>query len=402
MSVNYDVTEGVNARGDVKGADNRGPLAGYRLIEFVGLGPGPFCAMMLADMGAEVIRIHTKNGKPSLDLLDTRFDVMARGRRSLAINLKQAGALELMLSLIAKADGLIEGFRPGVMERLGLSPEVCCKHNPRLVYGRMTGWGQYGPLAQAAGHDLNYVALSGALHAMGNDPETPPPIPLNLVGDFGGGGMMLAFGMVCALLEAQKSGKGQVIDAAMTDGTALLTAMFRGFKDGGSWKTERHANFLDGAAHYYDNYRCADGKYVSVGAIEPKFYALLREKIGATDPVFDAQDDQTQWPALKAKIAAIFMTRSRDEWCALLEGSDACFAPVLDWDEAVTHPHNQARETFITIDEVIQPAPAPRFSRTPAPTPGPVASVGQHTEDILRDWGIDHAVIAACRSTDAI
>ena len=310
MTVNHDVTEGVNARGDVKGTDNRGPLAGYRLIEFVGLGPGPFCAMMLADMGAEVIRIHTKNGKPSLDLLDTRFDVMARGRRSLAINLKQAGALELMLSLIAKADGLIEVFRPGVMERLGLSPEVCCKHNPRLVYGRMTGWGQYGPLAQAAGHDLNYVALSGALHAMGNDPETPPPIPLNLVGDFGGGGMMLAFGMVCALLEAQKSGKGQVIDAAMTDGTALLTAMFRGFKEGGSWKTERHANFLDGAAHYYDNYRCADGKYVSVGAIEPKFYALLREKIGATDSAFDAQDDQTQWPALK-KRSRLFLRRDR-------------------------------------------------------------------------------------------
>ncbi len=381
---------------------SRGPLAGVRVIEFVGLGPGPFCAMLLADMGAEVIRIHTKNNTPSLNLLDTRFDVMARGRRSLAINLKQQGAVELMLSLIEKADGLIEGYRPGVMERLGLSPEVCLQHNPRLVYGRMTGWGQYGPLAHAAGHDVNYVALSGALHAMGNDPQLPPPIPLNLVGDFGGGGMMLAFGIVCALLETKQSGLGQVIDAAMTDGTALLTAMFRGFKEGGLWKAERYANFLDGAAHYYDNYRCADGKYVSVGAIEPKFYALLREKIGATDPAFDAQHDETQWPALKAKMEAIFLTRTRDEWCALLEGSDACFAPVLDWDEAATHPHNQARQTFIRVDDVTQPAPAPRFSRTPAPTPGSVASAGQHTEEILHDWGIDESVIAACCAASAI
>lgn len=381
---------------------SQGPLAGVRLIEFVGLGPGPFCAMLLADMGAEVIRIHAKNSTPTLNLLDTRFDVMARGRRSLAINLKQAGAVDLMLSLIAKADGLIEGFRPGVMERLGLSPDVCLQHNPRLVYGRMTGWGQYGPLAHAAGHDVNYVALSGALHAMGNDPVTPPPIPLNLVGDFGGGGMMLAFGIVCALLETKQSGQGQVIDAAMTDGTALLTAMFRGFKEGGSWKAERYANFLDGAAHFYDSYRCADGKYVSVGAIEPKFYALLREKIGATDPAFDTQHDETQWPALKAKMAAIFMTRTRDEWCDLLEGSDACFAPVLDWDEAATHPHNQARQTFIRVDDVTQPAPAPRFSRTPAPMPGSVASAGQHTHEILHDWGIDESVIAACRATNAI
>ena len=378
-----------------------GPLAGVRIIEFVGLGPGPFCAMMLSDMGAEVIRLHAKDKSPTFPILNTRFDVMARGRRSLAIDLKKPGAVETVLTLLAQADGLIEGFRPGVMERLGLAPDVCHAHNPALIYGRMTGWGQHGPLSQAAGHDLNYVALSGALHAMGSE-STPPPVPLNLIGDFGGGGLMLAFGIVCALLEAKKTGQGQVIDAAMTDGAALLSAMFYGFKAGGAWKNTRYANFLDGAAHFYDNYRCADGKYVSVGAIEPQFYALLREKIGATDTAFDAQNDNAAWPALKEKTAALFAMKTRDEWCALLEGSDACFAPVLDWEEAIHHPHNHARETFIEIDGVTQPAPAPRFSRTPPALPASVAAAGEHSEAILRDWGIDDATITHLRASGII
>ena len=378
-----------------------GPLAGVRIIEFVGLGPGPFCAMMLSDMGAEVIRLHAKGKAPTFSILNTRFDVMARGRRSLAIDLKKPGAVETVLKLIEQADGLIEGFRPGVMERLGLAPNVCHAHNPKLIYGRMTGWGQHGPLAQAAGHDLNYVALSGALHAMGSE-STPPPVPLSLVGDFGGGGLMLAFGIVCALLEAKNTNKGQVIDAAMTDGAALLSAMFYGFKAGGMWTNARHSNFLDGAAHFYDNYRCADGKYVSVAAIEPQFYALLRQKIGAIDAAFDAQNDSREWPDLKEKTAALFALKTRDEWCTLLEGSDACFAPVLDWDEAIHHPHNQARDTFIEIDGVTQPAPAPRFSRTPPAPPAAVAAVGEHTDAILRDWGIDEATITRLRSSGAL
>ncbi len=378
-----------------------GPLAGLRIIEMVGLGPGPFCAMMLADMGAEVIRVHAKDSKPTFPVLNTRFDVLARGRRSVAIDLKKPGAVEAMLVMIGQADALIEGFRPGVMERLGLSPEVCHANNPKLIYGRMTGWGQCGPLAQAAGHDINYAALSGALHAMGAA-NAPPPVPLNLVADFGGGGMMLAFGIVCALLETRTSGKGQVIDAAMTDGSALLTAMFHGFKAGGLWNNQRQANFLDGAAHYYDNYRCADGKFISIGAIEPQFYALLREITGATDPAFDAQHDMQQWPQLKEKLATLFATKTRDEWCALLEGTDACFAPVLDWDEAIAHPHHRARDTFIDIDGVTQPAPAPRFSRTPPPRPQSVASAGQHTDSVLQDWGVSAECIATLRQSGAI
>ena len=357
--------------------------------------------MMLSDMGAEVIRVHAKDKAPTFPVLNTRFDVMARGRRSLAIDLKKPGAVETVLKLIAQADGLIEGFRPGVMERLGLAPDICHARNPKLIYGRITGWGQYGPLAQAAGHDLNYVALSGALHAMGSD-NAPPPVPLNLVGDFGGGGLMLAFGIVCALLEARNTGKGQVIDAAMTDGAALLSSMFYGFKAGGLWDNARHANFLDGAAHYYGNYRCADGKYVSVGAIEPQFYALLREKIGAIDAAFDAQNDSEEWPALKEKTAALLALKTRDEWCQLLEGSDVCFAPVLDWDEAIKHPHNRARNTFIEIDGVTQPAPAPRFSRTPPAPPASVAAAGENSEAILRDWGIDEATINSLRTGGVI
>ncbi len=374
-----------------------GPLAGIRVVEMVGLGPCPFAAMMLADMGAEVIRIDRKAasgaGNPFPEL-GTKYDVMARGRRSLALDLKQAAGRETALALVAKADILIEGFRPGVMERLGLGPEACHALNPKLVYGRVTGWGQHGPLAQAAGHDINYIALTGMLHAMGRA-DTPPAPPLNLVGDFGGGAMMLAFGVVCAALEARSSGKGQVVDAAMTDGAALLGAMMYGFRACASWTDRREANMLDGGAHFYDTYACADGKFVSIGSIEPQFYALLLKLAGIDDPAFAAQMDSSAWPDLSARLAAVFKSRTRDAWCALLEGTDVCFAPVLDMAEAPRHPHNAARATFADVDGVTQPAPAPRFSRTPAELGEPPASPGQHSAAILADWGWSAAELSA-------
>ncbi|MFZ6722960.1 CaiB/BaiF CoA transferase family protein [Undibacterium sp. Ji49W] len=367
-----------------------GPLTGIRVIEMVGLGPCPFAAMMLADMGAEVIRIDRKmaaGGKNPFPMLGSKYDVMARGRRSLALDLKQDEAKSLVLELAGKADILLEGFRPGVMERLGLGPEPCMQANPRLVYGRITGWGQDGPLAQAAGHDLNYIALSGMLHAMGRA-DTPPVPPLNLVGDFGGGAMMLAFGVVCAALEARNSGKGQVVDAAMVDGSALLGAMIYGFRAFGAWSDQRGANMLDGGAHFYDTYACLDGKYISIASIEPQFYALLLQLAGITDPAFEAQMDSSKWPELKVKCAALFKTRTRQQWCELMEGTDICFAPVLDMAEAPAHPHNQARGNFVDVDGVTQPAPAPRFSRTSPELGLPPATAGQHSVAILRDWGI--------------
>lgn len=361
-----------------------GPLQGMRVIEMVGLGPGPFCSMMLADMGAQVIRIDRPGRRGTTD---ARYDVMARGRRSLVLDLKKPGGVEAVLELLERADVLIEGFRPGVMEKMGLGPDVCLPRRPSLVYGRMTGWGQDGPLASAAGHDLNYIALSGALHAMGRADGSPAP-PLNLVGDFGGGGMLLAFGILAGVYESQRSGQGQVIDAAMTDGSALLGAMFHGMKAAGKWSNRRAANMLDGGAHFYDTYTCADGKYISVGAIEPQFYAELRERCGLNDPAFDRQNDPESWPALKEKLAELFQTRTRDQWCELLEGTDVCFAPVLDWDEAIEHPHNRARETFIEVDGITQPAPAPRFSRTPADKPAPPHAPGRDSAGILADWGL--------------
>jgi alpha-methylacyl-CoA racemase len=381
-----------------------GPLTGIKIIEMVGLGPCPFAAMMLADMGAEVIRIDRKT-RPGADnpfpMLGTKFDVMARGRRSLALDLKHPDAHEVVLQLVEQADILIEGFRPGVMERLGLGPDACLARNPKLVFGRITGWGQSGPLAQAAGHDLNYIALSGMLHAMGRA-DSPPSPPLNLVGDFGGGAMMLAFGVVCAALEAKHSGKGQVIDAAMTDGAALLGAMVYGLRAFGSWHDARAANMLDGGAPFYDTYACRDGKFLSVGAIEPQFYAQLLAITGATDPDFQKQWSQQRWPELKAKFAALFATRSRDEWCTLLEGTDACVAPVLDMAEAPGHPHNAARGSFIEIDGVTQPAPAPRFSRT-APEAGQgAAAPGQHSESVLADWGFDSESIETLKGAGVI
>ena len=380
-----------------------GPLEGVRVIELVGIGPCPFAAMMLADMGAEIIRIDRKSapgeGNP-YPTLGTKYDVLARGRRTLALDLKQAAGRETLLRLAGRADVLLEGFRPGVMERLGLGPDVLLARSPKLVMGRVTGWGQDGPLAHAAGHDINYVALSGMLHAMGRK-DGPPAPPLNLVGDFGGGGMLLAFGVLCAVLEARQSGKGQVVDAAMTDGSALLGAMIYGLRAHGMWSDRRETNMLDGGAPFYDTYACLDGGFVAVGAIEPQFYALLLKLSGAEDPDFNKQWRQERWPELKGKFAALFATRTRDDWCRLLEGSDACFAPVLDMAEAPRHPHNAARGTFAEVEGVTQPAPAPRFSRTPAGPPKPVAPPGDAAA-ILADWGIEDTAIEALRAGEVI
>lgn len=363
-----------------------GPLEGLKVVEMAGLGPAPFCAMVLADLGAEVLRI----ARPGSTV--DRFDVTLRGRHSLEIDLRAPGGAEVVLRLVAGADALIEGFRPGVMERLRLGPGPCLAANPKLVYGRMTGWGQTGPLAGAAGHDINYIAISGALHAIGRAGEAPVP-PLNYVGDYGGGGMLLAVGVLAALHEVKRSGAGQVVDAAMTDGAALMSAMMYGEKAAGNWTNERGENMLDSGAHFYDTYACADGRYVAVGAIEPQFYALLRERCGIDDPLFDAQLDRGRWPLLKMRLADVFRTRTRDQWCELLEGSDACFAPVLNWDEAPAHAHNRARDTFVTVDGFVQPAAAPRFSGTPAGVPQ--APKGAPTREGLSSWGLGAADIDA-------
>lgn len=357
-----------------------GPLHGLKIIEMAAIGPVPFCGMMLSDMGADIVRIDRK-GSP----VAHQDNPVNRGRRSIALDLKQPADLGIAQSLIARADALLEGFRPGVMERLGLGPEPCLAQNPRLVYARMTGWGQSGPLAQSAGHDINYIALSGALHAMSRDGQPPSP-PLNLIGDYGGGAMLLAAGVLAAMLESSRSGQGQVVDAAMTDGSASLMSLFHGLQAAGNWRAEPGTNMLDGGAHFYNSYACADGKFISIGPIEPQFYTTLLERCQIDDPAFSAQMDARQWPALKKKLADVFRTRSRDEWCALLEGSDACFAPVLDSREAAEHPHNVARQTFITLNGITQAAPAPRFSRTPAAIPGKPAAADEHRDAILRDW----------------
>lgn len=379
-----------------------GPLAGLKVVEFAGIGPGPFAAMLFADMGAEVIRIERRGvSRRPLSLLNAGpFDVLNRGRRAVAVDLKRPAGVQTALRLVARADGLIEGFRPGVMERLGLGPDVCFACNPRLVYGRMTGWGQSGPLAHAAGHDINYIALSGALHAIGT-PEQPLP-PLNLVGDFGGGALLLAWGMLAALWEARSSGQGQVVDAAMADGAALLMAMMYGVKAGGLWSNERGANLLDGGAPFYGTYACADGKYLAVGPIEPQFYRLFLEKAGITDPELVNQYDLTAWSYQREKLAAILRTRTRDEWCAQLEGSDACVTPVLDLEEAPQHPHNRARGTFVVVDDVLQPAPAPRLSRTPGEIRNPPPQAGQDTQAVLCEWGFMQEEIDALLAAGAI
>lgn len=377
-----------------------GPLKGIKIIEFAGIGPAPFCAMMLSDLGAEVIRIDRKNGLHESIAARSRNPV-DRGRRSLAVDLKKIEGITMVLRLISQADGLLEGYRPGVMERLGLGPDVCMERNERLIYGRMTGWGQTGPLAKAAGHDINYIALTGALHAMGRHGEAPAP-PLNLVGDYGGGGMLLAIGMLAGLLEARSSGKGQIIDAAMTDGSATLMTLFYGLKGAGMWTNRRGSNLLDGGAHFYDTYACSDGRFIAIGAIEPQFYALLLQRCGITDPAFNDQLEPNQWASLKEKLAALFLTRTRADWCALLDNTDACFAPVLDMDEAPLHPHNKARGTFITRDGMVQPAPSPRFSRTPPEVKLSPPMPGQHTQEILQDWGFSAKEIDSLGASGAI
>ena len=380
-----------------------GPLQGIRVVEFAALGPAPMGVMLLADMGAEVVRIERKasaGGRPTADLFDPKIDILNRSRRVVALDLKKPEAIEAALRLIASADVVVEGFRPGVMERLGLGPDVCLARNPCLVYGRMTGWGQTGTLASAAGHDINYMSLSGALHAIG-EKGGKPVVPLNLVADCGGGAMLLAVGVLAALVEARGSGRGQVVDAAMTDGAAVLMSMMYTLNAMGQWSPERGSNLLDGGAHFYDTYQCSDGKWLSVGAIEPQFYALLLEKTGITDPAFNAQWDREQWPALKKKLAAVFLGRTRDEWCAMLEGSDACVAPVLDMNEAPHHPHNRSRNTFIEVDGITQPAPAPRFSRTKLARPTAPQGSGDGGA-VLGDWGFAAAEIAALRAIGAL
>ena len=366
-----------------------GPLKGLRVIELAGIGPGPFCGMMLSDMGAEVIRV---DRIPAPGARRGR-DVLARNRRSIAVDLKNPAGVEVVLKLVDTADALFEGFRPGVTERLGVGPDACMARNERLVYGRMTGWGQDGPMAHAAGHDINYIGLAGALHAIGEPGGKPVP-PLNLIGDFGGGGMLLAYGLVCGMLEAARSGKGQVIDAAMVDGAAALMAMFFSLA-GRGFKTERGANMLDGGAHFYNTYETADGEHICVGAIEPQFYAELVEKAGLDAERFGAQMDAEQWPARREELARVFKAKTRDEWRAIMEGSDVCFAPVLSIAEAPAHPHNRHRATFVTVDGVTQPAPAPRFSRTQAEIARPARTPGEDTRAVLADIGLDEAAIDA-------
>ncbi len=367
-----------------------GPLAGVRILEFEAIGPAPFCGMMLADMGADVLLVD-RAADPGLGLaLERRYDVMFRGRRSITLDLKRAAAVEAALLLADKADALIEGFRPGVMERLGLGPDEVLARNPRLVYGRMTGWGQQGPLAARAGHDIDYVALAGALHAIGRAGEAPVP-PLNLVGDFGGGGMLLAFGMACALFEARASGKGQVVDAAMVDGAALLAAMYSGMQAAGRWSDERGTNVLDTGAPWYDSYETSDGRFVAIGAIEPKFYTELLQRLGLARDGLPDQNDRTGWPGLRARFAAAFRTRTRDEWCRIFEGSDACFAPVLTFAEAASHPHALARCAHVAVGDITQPAPAPRYSRTRSEVPRPPPERGGGGREALESWGFSAA-----------
>ncbi|HVZ44228.1 MAG TPA: CaiB/BaiF CoA-transferase family protein [Ramlibacter sp.] len=365
-----------------------GPLSHITVIELAGIGPGPFACMILADLGANVIRIDRPPapGRSRVDDLMRNDGVVDRGRRSLSLNMKDPRAVQAVLGLVRKADVLIEGYRPGVAEKLGLGPAECMAVNPLVVYGRMTGWGQTGPLAECAGHDINYIALSGALHAIGTRARPLPP--LNLAGDYGGGGMLLVIGVLAALAERQSSGRGQVVDAAMTDGAALLMAPIYGMMAKGFWRDERESNLLDGAAHFYGTYRCADGRFVSIGAIEPQFYEKLLQLCGIDDPHFRRQWEQSEWAALRTKLESVFASRTREQWCELLEGSDACFAPVLSMTEVRSHPHNAARGTFVAAsDGVVQPAPAPRFDRTPVELPAKAPRAGEHTRELLARAG---------------
>ena len=381
-----------------------GPLAGKRIIEMGGIGPAPVCGMMLADMGAEVILIERKADPVNRTgmLENANAKIMNRGKKSIAIDLKAEGAIDIVLRLLRDADGLIEAFRPGVMERLGLGPEACLDANRRLVYGRMTGWGQDGPLSQAAGHDINYVALSGALW-YGGRADSPPTVPPTLVGDIAGGSMLLAVGMLAAMLNAQTTGKGQVVDAAISDGSAAATSLLYALFQNGQWSPQRQDNPLDGASHWYDTYETADGKYVSVGSIEPQFYALLLEKLGlADDADFANQYDKQRWPELKQRFAELFRAKTRAEWCELMEGTDICFAPVLDFDEAPEHPHNLARGTFTEVAGVKQPAPAPRFSETRSEIVSAPPDLGQDTDSVLAAADYSEVQLASLREQGVI
>ena len=374
-----------------------GPLTGIRVVEMAGIGPGPFTAMMLSDLGAEVIRVDRLSHKGT----GHRANVLNRGRKSIAVDLKNPRGVETTLRLIEQADVVLEGFRPGVMERLGLGPEKCLSVNPRLIFGRMTGWGQTGPLSQAAGHDINYISIAGALGAMGYA-DRPPAPPLNLVGDFGGGAMYLLTGILAALVERATSGQGQIIDAAMTDGTASLLSPFFGLMAMNMWTTDRFSNRLDGGAFYYGSYECSDGKYISIGSLEPQFYAELLEKAEITDPEFQEQLDEAAWPAKREKLDQLFKTRTRQQWCDIMEGTDVCFAPVLDLKEAPTHPHNIDRKTFVELEGVVQPAPAPRFSRTQGEIQGPAAMAGEHTREVLSAWNFTDQEIGELQASGAI
>jgi alpha-methylacyl-CoA racemase len=363
-----------------------GPLQGLRVVEFAGIGPAPLCCMLLADLGADVVRIDRLQASGLGVVIDKRFDVNARGRRSVALDLKGNAGRDAALRLVERSDVLVEGFRPGVMEKLGLGPEVCLARQPRLVYGRMTGFGQTGPLADAAGHDLNYIALTGVLHAIGSAGGKPVP-PLNLVGDYGGGALYLAFGVMAALFERQRSGLGQVVDAAMVDGAASLASIFYGLNASGQWAAPRGQNLLDGGAPFYDTYETADGRFVSLAALEPKFFATLAAALGLESRFVKRQYDAREWPAMRVAISQAVRQHTRDEWCTRLEGSDACFAPVLSFDEAPQHAHAQARGGFVDVDGVQQPAPAPRFGRTPAAQPSAAPALGQHTAQVLTECG---------------
>jgi alpha-methylacyl-CoA racemase len=376
-----------------------GPLSGIKVIEMAGKGPAPYCGMLLSDMGADVIRIDRISAPGRR--FDHYVDPMSRGRRSVAVDLKNPAGVETVLGLVTKADALIEGYRPGVMERFGLGPEDCEARNPKLVYGRVTGWGQEGPLAQAAGHDLNYMAITGTLNAIG-DADLPPPAPLALVADFGGGGMFLALGVVSAILEARKSAKGQVVDAAMIEGVASLSTFTHGLNAAGWWQDQRQSNMLDGGAHFYRNYATKDNKYISLAPIEPEFYAQFIALMGIDESTLPKKMDRNGWPEWRRFLELQFLSKTRDEWCAILEGTDACFAPVLSFEEAPSHPQNKARETFIDYQGVTQPAPSPRFSRTPSAIQRPAPAAGEHSQEILKNWGFDDAEVRSLIEDGAV
>src|SRR5215470_2827109 len=376
-----------------------GPLAGLRVVEIASLAPAPFCCMVLADLGAEVLLVDRT--VPSVSLASVPNNPLNRGRRSVAADLKHPRGAELVLRLAESADVLVEGFRPGVAERLGFGPDACLARNPRLVYGRMTGWGQEGPLADRAGHDIDYIAVAGALHPIG-PPDRPPVPPVNYLADFGGGGMLLAVGILAALFERERSGRGQVVDAAMVDGAALLSALLHGLRAIGMWSDRREGNLLDGTLPFYTTYTTADGRYVAVGALEPQFYAELLAGLGLADAGLPAQYDKAAWPALRDRFAAVFATRNRDEWVATFAGTDACVAPVLSLAEAPQHPYNTERGAFVEVGGVVQPAPAPRFDRTPAGTPTPPAKPGEHTDAALADWGFSPDDISELRRDGAL